>query len=153
MGYGNLEVVRRAYEAFAQRADDRVREEAVVEQWHSEGRWYPMILGGGALEGAVFVGHEGIRRFAREQADEAWADVEVELLDVRELDADRVLAHPRLTAIGERSGVRVQTETWALFTLREHKLIEGRVFADERSALAYARETAPGHPRTSRGCA
>jgi ketosteroid isomerase-like protein len=136
----NVEVVRRAYGAFAQRTDDRVREDSVVSHWHKDARWYPLMLGGGALEGAVYEGHEGIRRFTREQADEAWSEVNIELLEVRALGDELVLAHPRLTTVGESSGVRVQAETWAVFTLRDHKIIEGRVFADEASALAYGAE-------------
>jgi ketosteroid isomerase-like protein len=135
---GNVETVRRIYEAFGHRTDDGVRDEAVLSQWHEDARWYPLLLGGGALEGAVYEGHEGLRRFARDQADEAWADLSVELLDVRELSEDRVLAHPRLTVVGESSGARLQTETWAVFTFRDRKVVEGRVFADEAAALAYA---------------
>ena len=136
----NVETVRRVYEAFALRADDRAREEAVVSQWHEDGRWYPLLLGGGALEGAVYVGHEGLRRFTRERADEAWSEVTVELLEVSEMSENCVLAHPRLTTVGESSGVRLQTETWAVFTLRDHKVVEARAFADRSAALAYCSE-------------
>jgi ketosteroid isomerase-like protein len=136
----NVEVVRRAYEAFAQRADDRVREASVLTHWHRDARWYPLMLGGGALEGTVYEGHDGIRRFTREQADEAWSKVSVDLLELRVLDAECVLARPRLTTVGQSSGVRVHAETWAIFTLRHHKIIEGRVFVDEASALAYHAE-------------
>jgi ketosteroid isomerase-like protein len=138
----NVELVRRVFEAFARRADDRAREEAVVNQWHEDARWYPLLLAGGALEGEVYEGHEGLRRFTRAQADDAWSNVDVEVLDVRELDADRVIAHCRLTAVGEASGVRLQTETWSLFKLREQKVLEGRVFADQAAALAYGAEPA-----------
>jgi ketosteroid isomerase-like protein len=135
----NIETVRRIYEAFSRRTDAVVREEALVSQWHEDGRWYPLILGGGALEGAVYEGHDGLRRFARELADESWSEVTVELLDARRMPGNRVLAHPRLTAVGERSGARVQTDTWAVFTFRGAKILEGRVFADEAAALAYSR--------------
>jgi ketosteroid isomerase-like protein len=133
----NIETVRRVYEAFSRRADDVLREEGVVSQWHEDGRFYPLMLGGGALEGAVYEGHEGLRRFARELADESWSELTVELLEVRELPRDRVLAHPRVTAVGESSGARVQTDTWAVFTFQDGKILEGRVFADEAAALAY----------------
>jgi ketosteroid isomerase-like protein len=98
------------------------------------------MLGGGALEGAVYEGHKGLRRFARELADESWSEVTIELLDVRELGKDRVLAHPRLTAVGESSGLRLQTDTWAVFTFRDGKILEGRVFTDEVAALVYGCE-------------
>jgi ketosteroid isomerase-like protein len=133
----NVETVRRVYEAFAQRSDEVVREDALLSQWHEDGRFYPLLLGGGALEGAVYEGHEGLRRFARELADESWSEVTVELLDVREMPRDRVLAHPRVTAVGESSGAPVQTDSWAVFTFHDGKIIEGRVFADEAAALAY----------------
>jgi ketosteroid isomerase-like protein len=136
----NVETVRRVYDAFAQRDDDVVREEAVISQWHEDGRFYPLMLGGGALEGAVYEGHEGLRRFTRELADESWSEVTVELLDVQQLPGDRVLAHPRVTAVGESSGARVQTDTWAVFTFRDGKILEGRVFADQAAALAYGCE-------------
>jgi hypothetical protein len=58
------------------------------------------MLGGGALEGTVYEGHEGIRTGTREQADEAWSEISVELLELRVLDAQHVLACPRLTTVG-----------------------------------------------------
>jgi ketosteroid isomerase-like protein len=133
---GNVEIVRDVYEAFAQRADRRVREDSVPTHWHPDARWYPLMLGGGALEGTVYEGHEGIRTGTREQADEAWSEISVELLELRVLDAQHVLACPRLTTVGQSSGVRVHAETCAVFTLLNRKIIEGRVFVDEASALA-----------------
>jgi hypothetical protein len=101
-------------------------------------RWYPLLLGGGALEALVYEGHRGMPRFVAGQADEAWSEVAAELIEVHDLDANRVLAHTRLTAVGEASGAKVAQVTSVVFTCREGKLTEGRTSASEGEALAYA---------------
>jgi ketosteroid isomerase-like protein len=136
----NVETTRRVFEAFAQRGEPSVRQQVVAELWHEDARWYPLMLGGGTLEGAVYEGHEGILKFFGEQADESFSEVSVELLELRDLDERRVLAHTRLSAVGKRSGASVVADTWVLVTLRDEKVLEGRAFADEAGALAHDRK-------------
>lgn len=132
----NVEIVRRAFEGFTRRGEPG-GQDVIAEVWHQDARFYPLILGEGALEGAVYEGHEGILRFSREQADRAWSELAVELLELHELDQSRVLAHARVNAVGEVSGARVGADTWFMITLREQRIVEARVFADEAEALSY----------------
>ena len=138
----NVEIVRRALDNFARRGEPGDDDE-LAELWRDDARFYPLILGEGALEGAVYEGHAGLLRFAREQADEPWSELTSEVLELRELAGSRVLAHARLSAVGEASGARVAADTWLIFVLREEKIIEGRVFANAAEALAYPHRSAP----------
>jgi ketosteroid isomerase-like protein len=139
----NVEIVRRAFDVFARRGEPGGHD-AIAELWHDDARFYPLILGEGALEGAVYEGHEGILRFFREEADRAWSELTVELVELRELDESRVLAHARPSAVGERSRARVSADTWFVLTVRDEKIVEARVFAAEAEALAYdSRGSAP----------
>jgi ketosteroid isomerase-like protein len=135
----NVEIVQRVFEMFARRGDKRLEEE-VLALWHDDARWYPLLLGGGALEGVVYEGHEGVLRFLREQADEGWSEVRSDPVELRELDENRVLAHVHVSAVGAHSGARVGADTWFTFTLRDRKVVEARVFADEAAALADDRQ-------------
>jgi ketosteroid isomerase-like protein len=133
----NVETVRRIYELFAQRRETRARDE-IEELWHTDARFYPLLVGEGALEGAVYKGHEGLRRFLRDRADRGWAELSTDVVELRELNEHRLLAHVHTRAIGELSGARVEANTWQVWTVRAGKVVEGRVFADEAQALAHA---------------
>jgi hypothetical protein len=45
----------------------------------------------------------------------------------------------RVSAVDAQSGARVGANTWFIFTLRDRKVVEARVFADEAAALAQDR--------------
>jgi ketosteroid isomerase-like protein len=136
MSEANVEIVRRVYETFAQRGDPHIRQKAVADLWHEDARFYPLLLGGGALEGAVYEGHEGLLRFY-EQADDTWSALTLESVELRDLDQSRVLALVRWSAVGEGSGAGVSAEAWVVFALRDEKIIEARTFAAEANALNY----------------
>jgi hypothetical protein len=123
----NVEVVRRVYETFAQRGDPRIRQDAVADLWHEDARLYPRLLGGGALESTVYEGHKGILRFYSGKADDTWSELRLELVELREIDENRVLAHLRWHAVGAGSGASVSSDVWDVFTLRDEKVIESRV--------------------------
>jgi ketosteroid isomerase-like protein len=139
----NIETVRRVYEQFARRREPQARDE-VAELWHTSARFYPLLVGEGALEGAVYDGHEGLRTFLGDRADRGWSELSADVLELRELDDSRVLAHVRTRAVGEASGARVEADTWHLWTVQAGKVAEGRVFADEAEALAHDPAAAPG---------
>jgi ketosteroid isomerase-like protein len=129
---------------FARRGEARLEEE-VLALWHDDARWYPLLLGGGALEGLIYEGHEGVLRFLREQADEGWSEVRSDPVELRDVDENRVLAHVRVSAVGAHSGASVGADTWFIFRLRDQKIVEARVFADEAGATAaIAESTGPG---------
>jgi len=138
MSQANVEIVRRVYETFAQRGEPRIRQDAVADLWHEDARLYPWLLGGGALEGTVYEGHKGILRFYSEKADDTWSDLRFELVELRDLDQNRVLAHLRWRAVGAGSGAGVSSDVWDVFTLRDEKVIESRAFGDEARALGHS---------------
>ena len=134
---GNVEIVRRVFEMFARRKRPGLdQEEVVAALWHDDARWYPLLRGGGALERVVYEGREGLLRFLREQADEGWSEVKSDPREIRNVDKDQVLVHVRVSAVGAHSGARVGADTWFVFTLRDHKVAEARVFGDEAGAIA-----------------
>ena len=142
MSEANVQIVRRVYETFAHRGDPRIRGNAVADLWHEDARLYPLLLGGGALEGTVYEGHKGILRFYSEKADDAWSDLSFELVELRDLDENRVLAHLRWHAVGAGSGAGVTSDVWDVFTLRDEKVIESRGFGEEARALGHSPQDA-----------
>jgi ketosteroid isomerase-like protein len=88
-------------------------------------------------EGAVYRGHEGVGQFLG-MLNDAFDDFSYEVLELTELDGDRVLALLRVAARGKGSGLEVARDAGHLWTLRGEKAIRLEAFADHESARAAA---------------
>ncbi len=131
MSRENVENIKRAVAAF-----NRQDVEGMLEVHDIEVEWHPalqVLLGG---EATVYRGHEGVRAFVRDQ-DEAFAEVRIELLEIRDL-GDRLLAIGRLTARGKESGANVETPVAYVADFKNGKAVRIQSFFDPAEALEAA---------------
>jgi ketosteroid isomerase-like protein len=129
MSKENVEIVRGVHRAFNGRDV-----EAIVAVWDEQAEFMPVMS---ALEGAVYLGHEGLRRWMQE-VDEDWDVFEAHGDEYRDL-GDAVLALGRWHARGRASGIvlDVQTAAW-LVRLRDGKVVWYRTFSDRAEAFEAA---------------
>jgi ketosteroid isomerase-like protein len=122
----NVEIVRRLYRGFADGTTD-------VNLWHSDAELRPAVFGGGALEGAVYRGHDGVAQFLAIQAD-TWVSVIAEPLTIRD-HGTCLLVKTRIQAVGRASGIQVSDVTWNVFEIRHGKVASLRAFTEQGQAL------------------
>jgi ketosteroid isomerase-like protein len=124
-GVGNVEVVRRLFESYAESGVEAtletMSEDVVVE--------IPPDL---SAEPDTYVGHDGVRRYFA-GFDGMLDDVRYELLEL--IDAgDHVLARARLSGRGASSGLDVELETVVLHELADGKIVRMRPYTDLEAA-------------------
>jgi ketosteroid isomerase-like protein len=131
MSASNVEVIRRMFDAF-----NRNEVEPQIEPMSDDYEWRPAFTGGGLVEGNVFRGIEGYRRYLRE-LEETWSSIELEIDEVRDLgDSVLVLAHIR--AIGRASGAEVDQPFGGIWTFADDKLVRGHAYRTRDEALRAA---------------
>jgi ketosteroid isomerase-like protein len=91
------------------------------------------------LDGTVYRGHEGMRRWLRDM-DEDWTRFELQLQDARELGPGRVLVEATMRLRGQ-SGVALDSSAAWVCDMRDGKVSRLRFYTDSATALAAA-ETA-----------
>jgi ketosteroid isomerase-like protein len=124
----NIDVVTRALNAFSSKDA-----EAFVQLTTPEIEW---TTGLGAIEGEVFCGHEGVRRyFAR--LSSAWEEFRFLAEDFRERDGT-VLVLGRLQGRGRGGGVPVDSPVGAVWDLRDGQIWRLRAYLDHGKAMRAA---------------
>jgi ketosteroid isomerase-like protein len=128
----NGEIVRALFEAFNER-----NVEAALDLMAPDGEWGPAFKGGGLIEGAVYRGHEGVRK-SYEMQSERWETVTAEVVALEDF-GDRVLVEVHLRAIERRRDVNpVDRTTWNLLEIRDDKVASGLVYPTRQAALEAA---------------
>jgi ketosteroid isomerase-like protein len=129
MSQENLEIPRRLIEAYG-RGDIP----AFLELLHPEVEWIPIMA---ALEGRVYRGREGVRRWL-EELGRHWEYFQPCYEEYHDL-GDRVLIFGRWRARGRASGVELENQpaTW-LYEIKDGKAIWMRTFTDRAEALQAA---------------
>jgi ketosteroid isomerase-like protein len=126
MSQENVEIVRRAWEAYMRRDN-----EATLALYDQEVELHHPV------DGSVYRGLDGVRTYFRD-----WFDVwgEQSFNNLKELiDAgDDVIAVMHVGARGRRSGVAVERREWHVWTLRDGKLWRLRIYATKSEALEAA---------------
>jgi ketosteroid isomerase-like protein len=124
MSQGNVDIVRRALDAFSRGDAD-----SFVALTTSDLEWK---TGLGAVEGEVFRGHDGVQTyFAR--LDSAWDEFRFIAEEYREGEG-RVLALGRLEGRGRGGGVPVVSPVGAVWDLREGLIWRLRAYLDQAEA-------------------
>jgi ketosteroid isomerase-like protein len=135
MGSTNVEVVRRAYEAF-----NREGRDAMLEFLHHEIEWDESELP--ARRPGVYHRHEGVTRLLNENAS-LWEDINVVIDEIVEGGNDQVVAMIRVTGKGRNTGVDVELATAQVWTIRAGKAERVRLYLDRQEAMEAA-GAAPG---------
>jgi ketosteroid isomerase-like protein len=129
MSQENVEIVRRAFETFAQKGP-----EAMVDFWDPEIElWLPsgMIQAGG-----TYRGHAAVLDWMKEWA-EAWEEIDYTPEEFTEA-GDSVLVSVLYDGRGKGSGVRVAGRFWYLITLRNGKTVRWELYPERIQALEAA---------------
>jgi ketosteroid isomerase-like protein len=129
MSQENVEIVRRAFEAFT-----REGPAAVVDFWDPEIElWLPsgMIQAGG-----TYRGHTAVLEWMKEWA-EAWDEIDYKPEEFTEA-GDSVLVSVLYDGRGKGSGVRVEGRFWYLITLRNGKTVRWELYPERTQALEAA---------------
>jgi ketosteroid isomerase-like protein len=129
MSEENLEIPRRLIDAYNRR-DIPV----FMALLHPDVEWIPIMA---ALEGRVYRGHDGVRRWLDDLAED-WEYFEPCLEEFHDL-GDRVLIFGRWRARGRASGVELENQpaTW-LYEIKDGKAVWMRTFTDRDEALEAA---------------
>ena len=128
MSQRNVEVVRRGFDAF-----NRRDVEELVTLSHPDCEWHPFRA---QLEGSVYRGHEGVRRFVSDMDDD-WASFEIHPRELHDL-GERVLATGQVQALARGSGVAVDNLGGFVFELRDGHIARLVSHSDPEAARAAA---------------
>jgi ketosteroid isomerase-like protein len=129
MSEGNIEIVRRAWEAW-----EREDWEPLYALYHPDIVWDASALRG-PISG-VYHGHEGVRSYFRE-----WLDsFETHEARAEKFSAagDDVIVGLRLRGRGKTSGVEVEMSRWNLYRIRNGLAIRVELFETEAEAIEAA---------------
>jgi ketosteroid isomerase-like protein len=130
MSEQNVEVVRRIYAAAARRDPTAVLAEYDPEvEWDVSRSHMARLVGQG-----VYRGHDGLRRFFRAYHD-AWEEVSYRFEELIDASDDTVLSVDIEQARGRSSGADVQLTQYAIWTIRDGKVIRAAWFASRAEAL------------------
>lgn len=126
MSQENVELARRAYEAF-----NRGDLEAMVADFAPEFEYLTIGMVPGTQ--AVYRGAEGWMEFLGWMRSE-FASPRVEIHELIERE-DQVLAGLTLRGRGKQSGVETSWHVWHLWTVLDRKVMRGRGFTNREEAL------------------
>jgi ketosteroid isomerase-like protein len=131
MSQENVEIVRQAFGAFGRGDTEgllRVCDEKIVITQPAE------LLDAPSTK---MYGHTGVLE-ALAIWPEQWDDYRVETLEVLADPADHVVVATRQSGRGRHSGIKVEMEFTFLFSVRDGKINEWRLFLQEAEALEAA---------------
>ena len=129
MSQENVEAFKRGLDAF-----NRGDVEAVLKELDTEVEWHPvlqMVMLG--EEETVYRGHEGVREAFRHW-DEIFAEIHIELAEIRDL-GDRIVAIGRIHARGQESGAEVDSPAAWVAALKHGKAVCVSEYLDPEAAL------------------
>ena len=129
MARSNIDVVRATVDAF-NRGDFETALALCTEDVEFD--WSRRLL-----DGEVFHGHEGVRRFMQ-NALEIFDEIHIPAEDVTDLGDDTVLLAGRARFRGHASGLDVEAYAANLWTLRDGKVSRFRFYQTKEDALADA---------------
>jgi ketosteroid isomerase-like protein len=129
MSQENVEIVRRAFEAF-NRGDPEAWAAVLAPEFEYTAFGTAVGIGG------TYRGAEGFRRFLASFWDE-FDEPNAEIGDVIE-EGDQVLASMTFRGRGKHSGVPAEMHYFQLWRLRDGKAVRGQAFTSKEEALEAA---------------
>jgi len=134
MSQENVEIVRRVYDAAARRDTA-----TVLALYDPELEWDMTRRVGEGLwgQGGLYRGHEGLRRWFREWS-EGLDHIEYEAEELIAAGDDRVISEAYMRGRGRASGIEVGATLYAVWTIREGKVVRVVWFSRREEALEAA---------------
>ncbi len=129
MSWENVEIMRRGIEALNARSVEAI-ERLVVP----DGEWRPILTAGGDLERPVYRGAAGMAQYMTD-LDELFEGTEVHVQELDPIGPNHVLFGGRVTARGRKSGVPIDERLWAVWELRNGKILRGTAHRTKADAL------------------
>lgn len=129
MTHENVEIVKQALDGF-----NRRDVQALMALSTSDCEWFPGI--GGAVDGRVYRGHQGIDTWL-EELRVVWETQRLYGDEYRDL-GESVLLLGRIEGRGRASGVEVNAPLGAVFDLYDGKIRRLRTYLDQDEALRAA---------------
>lgn len=132
MSQANVEIMRLGIAALnARRVEDIERLVAPGSEWR------PILTAGGDLERPVYRGAAGMIQYMTD-LDELFEGTQVHIEDLELISPDHVLFAGRVTARGRKSGVPIDERLWAVWELRDGKIIRGTAHRTRAEAIEVA---------------
>jgi ketosteroid isomerase-like protein len=126
MSQENVEIVRRAFQAFNERDVDEL-----VSLSTPDCEWRPFRA---QLEGMVYQGHEGVRRFVSDMDDD-WERYRIDPVDIHDRGG-RVAVVGRVRALGRGSSVEIDSSAGFVFGLSGARISRVTSHSNPDAALA-----------------
>jgi ketosteroid isomerase-like protein len=120
----NVEAVRQGFAAFNEREVERL-----VGLSTPDCEWHPFRA---QLEGIVYRGHEGVRRFVRDM-DEDWQAFRIDPVEFHDR-GDQVVVIGQVTAVG-RGGVEIDSTGGFVFDVQAGRIAGLVSYSDPAAAL------------------
>ena len=131
MSEENVEIVRRVYEAAARRDPA-----TVLALYDPEVEWDWTRVSGLFGQGGLYRGREALQRWFREWSD-GLDQIHYEAEEIVEAN-DHVLSKSNMRARGRASGIEVDSTLYAVWTIREGKIVEVVWSSNQAEALEAA---------------
>jgi hypothetical protein len=128
----SIEIVREAIAANRSGPPEETLERALAIT-HPEMEFLSRLS---SIEGAIYRGHEGTRRYFADMAD-AWREWRLVLEALEELGSDQVYAQAMMHAVGQ-SGVAIELRSWLIVEVADEKVRRMNVYPTREEALAAA---------------
>jgi ketosteroid isomerase-like protein len=126
----NIDLVRRVYEAFAERDV-----EAMLAVASPDVEFIPQVTLSMVKRSEPYRGHEGLRRYY-EDASRVWVQLQIIPHEFRDL-GDRVLVFGRVYGRGEGGYISDSPAAW-LWRIEDDLIVWGRVYTNRADALEAA---------------
>ena len=124
MSQENLDLVRAGYDAFNRRDFD-----AAIELGHDDLTWRPLF----SVETELLRGKQEVRAAWERQLEVL--DIRIEILELIELDEDRVLAVAKWTGEGSASGIHTEQIAAQIATIEDGKLRSVESYPSRQAAI------------------
>jgi ketosteroid isomerase-like protein len=128
MSQENVEILHAAFDAWY-----RQDYNAVLAIWDEEAEIYPLRA---QLEGRAYHGHEGVRQFMGELAED-WDEVRFEVDEIRDA-GEQMAGSGRFRARGRGSGVELDERFGIVAVVRNERIVFARFLSDPAEALEAA---------------
>ena len=130
MSQENVEVLRQAIDAY-----NRRDEEAFLAAFDPRVEWRAATTQAFGTDTAVYLGHDGVRRFLQDVAEAV--DAEIEYLEARDA-GERVVAIGRVRTRGKTSGAATESPIAWLAEFENRRVVRLTDYLDPEEALEAA---------------